>query len=321
MRVLIVKLSSMGDVIHTLPAICDANRHFDELKFDWVVEKGFAEIPSWFPTVTNVLPIQLRNWRKSPFAKDTRKQFRHFVQMLRAEEYDLIIDAQGLIKSSFVSAIARGKQVVGFDKHSAREGWASLLYSRKLACAYEQHAIDRIRKLFAYALGYEQPDLEQIDYGLQADSLPVSDSPYVIFFHGASADYKLWPVSKWQDLGQRMQQAGYKIYLPWGSENERQRAETIAASLDDTQVMVLPRMSLSELKELILQAAGIISVDTGLAHLSAALDKLNIVLYASTDPKKIGTKGANQYHLSMADLNSEQVFNIFSESLQKVSNA
>lgn len=310
MRVLIVKMSSMGDVIHTLPAINDAMKAVPNIQFDWVVERSFSEIPLWNPIISRVIPINLRKWRKKLTMDYTREEFTHFYKNLRDVEYDLVIDAQGLLKSAFITLMARGPSV-GYSWKSIREPLASLFYRRRVKCDYQQHAIDRIRILFAEALKYQLPDLNDVNYGLIDRFVPQNElakKKYFLFLHGTSANRKLWPVDNWIILGRLLQQAGYHLLLPWGSHDEYLRAQHIVKHVEPEQAEVLPKKTLSELKQLIFYATGIVSVDTGLAHLAAALNKDNFVLYADTDPKLIGTKGMRQHHIMMDQTKPKKVY-------------
>ena len=139
MRVLLVKTSSLGDVIHALPALTDAARAIPGITFDWVVEEGFAEIPTWHPSVGNVIPVAIRRWRKNLWETIKSGEWRRFKQRLRAEKYDLVIDAQGLLKSALLTRYVKAP-VAGFDRDSAREPLASRFYQRRLAVARGQHA-------------------------------------------------------------------------------------------------------------------------------------------------------------------------------------
>lgn len=310
MRVLIVKVSSMGDVIHTLPAINDAVKSVPNIQFDWVVEKPFAEIPLWNPVISRVIPVNLRKWRKKLLVDYTREEFKQFMKTLRDVEYDLIIDAQGLLKSAMIAMFAKGPSV-GYNRKSIREPAASFLYRRRIECDYQQHAIDRIRILFAKSLGYLVPELKQIDYGLIdrfQEKAALAKKKYFLFLHGTSAASKLWQVDNWIVLGRLLQQAGNEIILPWGSHEEYLRAQHIAKHLKPDQAEVLTKKNLTELKDYIFYAKGVVSVDTGLAHLAAALNKDNFVLYADTDPKLIGTLGMRQYHYLMKDISPKQLF-------------
>ena len=294
MRVLIIKTSSLGDVIHTLPAITDASTQAD-IRFDWVVEQSFAEVPTWHTSIERTIPVALRRWRKSPFSVWRSSEWREFKQQLQQYPYDAIIDAQGLIKSAWITRYAEGPSY-GLDKKSAREPLASQFYQHRIAVAKHQHAVERVRQLLAAALGYEGPQ-NTGNYGIDRSRL--GDTPYtgdyLVFIHGTTWPTKHWPDNYWQELAQSAGQQGLKVLVPWGNDTEKNRAESIAASA--TNVEVLPRLGLSALAAILADARAVVSVDTGLAHLTAALDIPNLTLYGPTQPKLVGTYGENQHHL------------------------
>ena len=310
MKVCVIKTSSMGDVIHTLPALTDAQKAIPSLSIDWVVEENFAEIPRWHSAVNRVIPIALRRWRKSPFSIQTRNEWKNYRTLLQAENYDAVIDAQGLIKSAlFATRFAQGVKH-GYDRQSIREPLASFFYDKKYAISYQQHAVERIRQLFAQSLGYELPQV-QGDYGIARHFLHQTlEKNYVVFIHSTTRADKHWEESEWQKLIEKITAlSDCKIHLPWGNEQEKARAERLAQV--DSKVIVLPKLTLTELAKQLANAKAVVSVDTGLAHLTAALDKPNITLYGATDPKLIGCYGKNQHYLSassMKEISSEQVF-------------
>lgn len=313
MKVLIIKTSSMGDVIHTLPALTDAQKVYPDIQFDWVVEEAFAEIPAWHPAVKRVIPVALRRWRKHPWQSLKSGEWPTFLRQLRTQKYDYVIDAQGLLKSALISALSRGLRC-GLDKASAREPLASVVYNRRFAIAREQHAVKRLRQLFAQILGYAVPDgHDDLDYGIhlasqimQAENSPfckvgsltqARQGDFLIFLHGTTWDTKLWPQAYWIQLAKLANQAGCEVQIPWGNTQEKQRAEEIAAAA--SQVTVLPQLKLTELAVLFQKAKAIVAVDTGLGHLAAALGVPTISLYGPTDASFIGTLGKNQTHLSV----------------------
>ena len=310
MNVCVIKTSSMGDVIHTLPALTDAQKAIPSLSIDWVVEENFAEIPHWHSAVNRVIPIALRRWRKSPFSIQTRNEWKNYRTLLQAENYDAVIDAQGLIKSAlFATRFAQGMKH-GYDRQSIREPLASFFYDKKYTISYQQHAVERIRQLFAQSLGYELPQV-QGDYGIARHFLhQTSEKNYVVFIHSTTRADKHWEESEWQKLIEKITAlSDCKIHLPWGNEQEKARAERLAQV--HSNVLVLPKLTLTELAKQIANAKAVVSVDTGLAHLTAALDKPNITLYGATDPKLIGCYGENQHYLSvnsMKEISAEQVF-------------
>ncbi|MCU6181760.1 lipopolysaccharide heptosyltransferase RfaC [Citrobacter cronae] len=295
MRVLIVKTSSMGDVLHTLPALTDAQQAIPDIHFDWVVEEGFAQIPSWHSAVDRVIPVAIRRWRKAWFSapiKAERKTFRDAVRLL---QYDAIIDAQGLVKSAaLVTRLAHGIKH-GMDWSTAREPLASLFYNRKHHIAKQQHAVERTRELFAKSLGYNKP-LSQGDYAIAQHFLTEVNADagqYAVFLHATTRDDKHWPEANWRELIGLLNNAGIRIKLPWGAAHEEARARRLAEGFPYVDVM--PRMSLEEVARVLAGAKFVVSVDTGLSHLTAALDRPNITLYGPTDPGLIGGYGKNQY--------------------------
>lgn len=294
MRVLIVKTSSMGDVLHTLPALTDAMRVIPTLRFDWVVEEGFAQIPTWHPAVSDVIPVAIRRWRKSWFSRDTRRERTAFKQRLREQQYDAVIDAQGLLKSALlVTRLALGKKH-GLDSNSAREPLASLFYNYRHRISRQQHAVERIRELFAASLNYRKPS-ERGDYAIAPHFLttpPEDAGQYLVFLHATTRDEKHWPESHWRALIASLQSSGLRIKLPWGAEHEHQRALRLAEGF--AHVEVLPRLSLQQVAAVLAGAKAVVSVDTGLSHLTAALDRPNVTLYGPTDPGLIGGYGLNQ---------------------------
>ncbi|MCW7555012.1 lipopolysaccharide heptosyltransferase I [Endozoicomonas gorgoniicola] len=300
MKVLIIKTSSMGDVIHTLPALTDAANAIPGIRFDWVVEEGFAEIPSWHPAVDKVIPVAIRRWRKSLLETLQSGEWKRFKALLKSRHYDAVIDAQGLIKSAFLTRIAKGP-AFGLDKHSAREPLASAFYKHPQAVAWNQHAVERVRQLFAQSLGYPLPDttghfhLDKSHFTCEA----VTKKPYVVFIHGTTWPTKHWPEKYWCELAHRVNGAGYGVVLPWGNEKEKERADIIANS--SKSAIVLPGMNICGVAGVIARAAAVAAVDTGLGHLTAALEVPAVSLYGPTSPEEVGAYGKSQVHLTLND--------------------
>lgn len=295
MRVLIVKTSSMGDVLHTLPALTDAQQAIPGIQFDWVVEEGFAQIPSWHSAVDRVIPVAIRRWRKAWFSAPIKAERKAFRDAVRLQQYDAIIDAQGLVKSAaLVTRLARGIKH-GMDWSTAREPLASLFYNRKHHIAKQQHAVERTRELFAKSLGYAKPQL-QGDYAIAQHFMnehKADAGQYAVFLHATTRDDKHWPEANWRELIDLLNNTGIRIKLPWGAPHEEERAKRLAEGFP--YVDVLPRMSLEDVARILAGAKFVVSVDTGLSHLTAALDRPNITLYGPTDPGLIGGYGKNQY--------------------------
>lgn len=294
MRVLIVKTSSMGDVLHTLPALTDAQQAIPGIQFDWVVEEGFAQIPSWHSAVNRVIPVAIRRWRKAWFSASVKAERNAFREAVQAERYDAVIDAQGLVKSAaLVTRLAHGVKH-GMDWQSAREPLAALFYHRRHHIARQQHAVERTRELFAKSLNYSKPS-SQGDYAIARHFLTSEQDtaqPYAVFLHATTRDDKHWPEANWRALIGLLADNDIGIKLPWGAPHEEARARRLAEGF--AHVEVLPRMSLEEVARVLAGAKYVVSVDTGLSHLTAALDRPNITLYGPTDPGLIGGYGKNQ---------------------------
>jgi len=292
-RVLIIKTSSLGDVIHTLPALTDAAHAIPGIRFDWVVEEGFAEIPSWHPAVDQVIPVAIRRWRKNLWQTIKSGEWKAFKQRVRERKYDLVIDAQGLVKSAWLTRYVKAP-VAGLDRYSAREGWASRFYDRRLSVATGQHAVERVRQLFAMALAYDLP--EGIgNYGLDLERLQLPPAaPYVVFLHGTTWATKHWPEAYWRELAERMGRRRLEVRLPWGNPAEKARAERIAQGLNNCQV--LPKLNLAGVARVLAAAKACVAVDTGLGHLAAALDVPTISLFGPTNPGLTGAYGRTQIH-------------------------
>lgn len=295
MRVLIVKTSSMGDVLHTLPALTDATRLIPEITFDWVVEENFAQIPGWHSAVDRVIPVAIRRWRKSWFSPATKLEREAFINQIRQYQYDAVIDAQGLLKSALLVTHKAIGAKHGLDWHSAREPMASWFYNVRHRVTKNQHAVERIRQLFALSLNYPLPETKG-DYAIAGHfltHLPTDANQYLVFLHATTRDEKHWPEQQWRELIEAIKPAGLKIKLPWGTPHEYERAVRLAEGFD--HVEVLPKLTLAEIAQILAGAKAVISVDTGLSHLTAALDRPNITLYGPTDPGLIGGYGRNQY--------------------------
>lgn len=269
----------------------DARAAIPDWQCDWVVEEAFSEIPAWHPAVRQVIPLGFRQWRRRPLARQNREEIGTFLRKLRQHSYDLVIDAQGLLKSALVTRFARGIRV-GLDFHSAREPLAAWVYQRRIPVPRDRHAIERVRRLFAQAMGYPWPDTEP-DYGIRQQwSSGTAPGHRLMFFHGTTWPSKHWPESHWSALARLAAAAGYGIDLPWGNADELARAERLAQAIPG--VRVLPRLSLSALAAALQEVEGVVGVDTGLAHLAAALEVPGLCLYGPTATALTGTRGRRQ---------------------------
>jgi len=287
LKILLVRVSSLGDVLHNLPIVADIRRHFPDAQVDWVVEEGYVSLVKLNPHVRKVIPFALRRWRRGLFSDAAvRAELRGFFSDLRAEQYDYVFDTQGLIKTGIVMACARtrpGGQKIGMangTEDSGYEGVSRIFHSRSIPVAPRTHAVARGRQVVAAALGYavDTPP----DFGLPAPGaarpawMPAQD--YAVFFHGTARDAKKWPADHWIALGRAL--APMTVLLPWGSPREKEEAERLAAALPNAQV--LPKLSMMDAVELARHAALAVGVDTGLTHIAAAFVRPTVEIYCDS---------------------------------------
>jgi heptosyltransferase-1 len=295
LKVLIVKLSSLGDVVHAMPAVMDIHAAFPNAQIDWVVERGFAPLAARCTAVHRVIPCELRRWRKAFFKADTRAQtqveWRDFKADLQRETYDAVIDLQGLSKSALVSWLARttphGKR---YALANRTDGSGYERPTRWVADVAVQitphiHAVARSRVLCAEALGYDVPVLPNFGLGQAA----AQRKPSVVLVHGTSRADKEWPLNHWYELGLRLKQAGLTVALPHGNEAERLRSEALADMLPGA--VVWPRLSLDQLTTDMAQCTGVIGVDSGLSHIAVALDLPHVQIYNFDTAWRTGPEG------------------------------
>lgn len=306
LKLLIIKTSSLGDVVHNLPIVNDILIHFPNAQIDWVVEESFADIPRLHPNVNHVFTVAMRRWRKALFKCNTWHELKQVRQQIASHPYDYIIDTQGLVKSAVISSFASGPKH-GYDKHSIREPLASLFYTQTHAISYLQHAVIRNRTLAALSLGYPPPT-NAPEYGISAneaipdDLTPTLQHPYITALHGTSRDSKLWPEAHWIAFGKAIALKGLNLVLPWASPAEQSRAQNIATQIDNA--IVLPKLDISSLASVIANAKAAVGVDTGLSHLATALSIPTIAIYTDTDPARTGVMaGAKAQAINLGNKN------------------
>lgn len=287
----------MGDVVQTLPALTDAAKSIPNIRFDWAIDEGFAQIPAWHTAVETVIPTALRRLKRTFRQGLKDREINAHVKKLRAVKYDFVVDLQGEFKSAMISRLARGVRC-GYNSASIHELGAQLIYRKKYPVPKGQHSILRMRKLLAQALDYSFIESE-VDYGIDKSRLPPMPlefpKPFLVFIHSTSWDSKCWHEIYWKDLTKRATDEGFCVVLPWGDESERLRSERIADGSD--KAFVLPKLSIAEKASIIAQSAATVGLDTGLSHIAAALGVPSVTIYGATDPLLVGTTGERQTHL------------------------
>ena len=289
-RILLVKLSSLGDVIHLMPAVTDLRARLPEARVAWAIEPAYADLLRLHPGVDEALPVPLRALRSRPFSPEAWRALRSAKRAVRASGADLAIDAQGLVKSAVITRWSRAP-AFGPDARSARERFAARIYDVRLAVPWTLHAVERNRQLLAQVFGYAVDP--PVHYGLAAPPAAPAWAPsrgYAVLLHAASRPAKQWPDASWIELARRLAGAGYETVFPGGSVREREAAARLAAA-SGPEAIAAPATSIGEAAALLAHAALVVGVDTGLTHLAVALGVPTVGIYRATSPERTGLYG------------------------------
>ena len=284
--ILFIKTSSLGDVIHHMPALTEARKRRPDARFAWLVEEAFVPLVRLHPAVDEVIAVAWRRWRWSFYAPGTLAEIAASLRVIRAHRYDDIVDSQGLLRSAIIGRVARGRRH-GYDARSIREPLASAFYDVRHRVSRELHAVERNRILTGLALGY-QPEGAP-DFGLDRAKLAGAGPRYAVLLHATARTDKEWPEANWIALGNALTKNGIELVLPWGTQSERARSERIAAALPRARVP--ERTPLDAVARLIAGAELVIGVDTGLLHLAAALGVPLVAIFAGSKPSLTGPVG------------------------------
>ena len=314
-NILLVRLTSMGDIIHNFPAVTDLAAHYPHAKIDWLVEESFADLPNLHPAIHKVIICRERQWRKKLLSKTTWQEIRTCYKHLQKTPYDLVIDSQGLIKSAILSRLSK-RPIAGYDRYTAKEALASYFYTYNYHVPAKIDAIRRNRLLTGFACGY-LPD-SSLDYGLPQltktiDWLP--QKPYVVFLTASSRQDKQWALENWINLGLKLYQEGIEHFiLPWGNAKERLYCEKLTRYFP---AMITPKLSLHDAAVMLQQAKFVIGVDTGLTHLAAAVNTPVISLFSASNPTLTGVQGAG-YAANLGQYNKPPAVDMVLEAIKEI---
>jgi heptosyltransferase I len=290
MRVLVVRVTSMGDVVLTLPAISDMADQVPGIEIDWLVEKPFASIASMHPAVKTVYPVTWRKWRKTLWKSETRQAFSAFRQNLRAAPYDLILDFQGQIAKSVILGMQAKGPLGGFAWQGLREPLSSLFYRRKAQVSKTLHLVPRSRAMAAALMGYALPSTE-VDYRMRVEVpfwRPVVTTgldSFALLIPHASRPEKHWPEERWVAIGRRLRALGHQVVVFWGSPAEEVMAKHLAAQFNG---QVPPFLTVAQAASVLAQAHVVVGLDTGFTHMAAGLERPTVGIYCDFDPKLAG---------------------------------
>lgn len=287
-KILIVRTSSLGDLVHMLPAMSDIMQHVPGAQIDWIVEDTFIEIPGWHAGIHDVIPVAHRRWRKHWWSAQTRITRAALRKTLDERHYDIVLDMQGLMKSIWLVRQTHGQRH-GLDRRSAREPLASFFYNIKHTVEFWQPAVTRQRTLASLALGYTYSGPPDFGLGRITDGVPVES--YAVIMPSASRDDKLWPEQDWHEVFRHLRARGLALKLLSGNAEETARAQKLVANIPDAEV--LPRMNLTDIAHVLARASIMVGLDSGLTHLSAGLGRPTIGIYRASTPVRTPLEGSS----------------------------
>ena len=287
-KALIVKTTSMGDVIHALPAVADLAKAQPDLTIDWVVEKSFSDIVRLSRYVSTVHEVSVRQWRKQIFKSETWKTVAKVKNALKDNHYERVVDLQGLIKSAVIGRWTQSF-LLGYDRDSIKEPFASRFYDQTFSVSKSLSAVTRCRMLLGKAFDYDYKQYP-LDFGLKTIQSHCSEPPYVVFLVNTSRETKLWLESKWVELARECHSKGLEVHLLWGAQDECERVNRIASQAGSF-CKVLPRMPIKDCASVLQQAEFVVGVDTGLTHLAAATERPTVGLFLDYPIELVGLTG------------------------------
>lgn len=286
-EILFIKTSSLGDVIHHMPALTEARRHLPDARFSWIVEEAFAPLVRLHPAVNDVIPVAWRRWRRGLLQAATLQEIAANLRGIRTHRYDTIVDTQGLLRSALIARWAHGQRH-GYDSGSIREPLASMFYDTRHRVSRDLHAVARNRTLTGLALSYAPEGAP--DYGLDRDRFTVSGERYAVLLHATARREKEWPEANWIALGDALSRAGMSLVLSAGNLTELARSKRIAAKIPGSRVP--PLQPIDGVARLIARASLVVGVDTGLLHLAAAFAIPLVAIFCGSKPGLTGPMGS-----------------------------
>lgn len=299
-KILLVKLSSLGDVLHNLPLVWDLRARLPDAQIDWVVEEAYVHLlepllsQNGFKGIDRIIPFGLRRWKKNLFKASSWKEFFAFRRNLREVQYDFLIETQGLLKSALVCSLANKSSnavVAGLanaTQYSGYEPVARSFYNQRVQVPTQCHAVDRSRWVMCSAFNWpllERAKVPQFypasfTQALAEKSVGNLQKPYVLCFHSTAREAKRWANSHWIALGKELSSKGYQVVFPWGNAAEKAISVELANKIPGA--VVPPAFSIEEAFSVIAGAALTVGVDTGLTHLAAVLGKPTVEIYCDS---------------------------------------
>lgn len=287
-RILIVKVTSLGDIVHGLPIVADLQRAYPGVAVDWAADAAFADLLRWHSGISRVLCAPLRRFKKQRKLVDL-KEIAASIGELRRFEYDAVIDIHGVYKSAIISFLSRSNARYGYRSADLGERGAAFAYTTRFAREHGLNAWEGLRKSVSDAFGYSLVGGPRFDLQIpQSGAAPevAERGPFAMLFHSGSGEEKRWPVARWHAIGRYLRERGIASALPWGSEVEHANAVAIADGIPGA--VVLPRLTLERVAQHVDLSALVVGVDTGFVHLASALRKPTVMIFTATSKRLFG---------------------------------
>jgi heptosyltransferase-1 len=281
-RILIVKVTSLGDLVHGQPVVADLHHAFPGVKIDWAADAAFADVPRWNPGIDRVLCAPLRGFKKNRSGAELKAIFTSIFE-LRREKYDVVLDLQGVYKSAIISFLARSRRRLGYRSADLGEGGAAFAYTGRFSTRQNLNAWDDLRRIVADAFGYQVSGAPRFDLSIPGptrSSVALDGKPYALLFHATSSDEKKWPTAHWMCIGRSLIERGIVPLIPWGSAAEEKEANAIAKAVEGCRV--LPRMPILQVAQYVDGATLVVGTDTGFVHLASALGRPTVMIFTAT---------------------------------------
>lgn len=287
LKILIIRLSSIGDIFHTFTLLPDIKQKYPDAKIDWLVDESFKEVAELSPLIDNVITISLRRWKKNKLS--WLYNLFKFKQTLHSDKYDYIIDTQGLIKSAFLAKLLFNGKIYGLDRKSARESLASWFYDYTYNVSQKDVAVIRLRGLIAKILKIES-NLGSINFKVKNIDCNISyPEGYLLYLHGTSKENKKWPLAAWSEFSKWIiQNTQLKILLTYSNQSELEFAQKFAEQMMNDRVIIIDQLNFLQLVDLVQNAKLVVGVDTGFTHLANLLNKPTLAIYLHSDPSYVG---------------------------------
>lgn len=298
MKIAIVKLSSLGDIVHSMVALQFIKKAYPDSKIDWVVEDKFKSLLDNNPHIDNIYSVSLRKAKKE---KSIFLLFKELRKIRKLNGYDFVIDAQGLIKSAIISKLISTKKNVGFDKNSIREPIASIFYNLKVSIAYDENSIDRNIAVICRPLRIKVSSseiLEKKAFLFSSNDLISNAQPYIVFVVGSTWESRNYPKEKFVEIAKKLNK---RCIVLWGNSEEKEKAKWMEKQ--SNLIKPADKLDLDRLKQLIDKSIMLIGNDTGPSHMAWGMNKPSIILFGPTPINRVYQTKINKVLKSSSKVN------------------